>query len=256
MVSEPGAWSNRPVDRTEGYDAATYGDHIADIYDLMYGADPAVVASLSDLAGAGPVLELAIGTGRLALPLAATGLEVHGIDASPAMVERLRAKPGGAAIPVTIGDLGDVELDGDFALVFVAFNTFFVLPTPADQLQCFRNVARRLAPDGRFVIEAFVPDPARFVRPQHVELSYLGVEGVRVSVSRHDPATHRVESLVMWVSEGRVRTRPVRIRYSYPAELDSMAAEAGLRLAHRWGGWAREPFTADSGAHVSVYVRA
>ena len=256
MVPRTEAWSNRPVDLGEGYDAATYGDHVADIYDLLYGPDEAAVACLQGLAGRGPVLELAIGTGRLALPLAAAGLEVQGIDASTAMVERLRAKPGGDAIAVTIGDLADVAVAGEFSLVFVAFNTFFVLLTPEDQARCFANVARRLAPGGRFVIEAFVPDPSRFVRGQHVEIAHLGSDGIRVNVSRHDAAAQRVASLVLWVSEDRLRAWPVQLRYAFPAELDAMAANAGLRLEHRWSTWEGEPFAADSAAHVSVYLRA
>lgn len=257
MVPGPGAWSNRPVDRGPGYDAATYGDTVADFYDLLYGADDAAVACLTGLAGDGRVLELAIGTGRLALPLAATGLEVHGIDASAAMVARLQAKPGGDAIPVTIGDFVDVDAAGEFTLVFVAFNTFFVLLSPGEQARCFANVAHRLAPRGRFVIEAFVPDPSRFVRGHHVEISDLGMDGVRANVSVHDAAAQRVASLVMWVAEAdRVRTWPVHIRYSYPDELDAMAAGAGLMLEQRWSSWKHDPFTADSGRHVSVYARA
>jgi SAM-dependent methyltransferase len=244
------------VDLGEGYDAATYGDQVADIYDLLYRADEAAIACLAGLAGAGPVLELAIGTGRLALPLAATGLAVHGIDASAAMVDRLRAKPGGADIPVRIGDFVDVDVAGEFSLVFVAFNTFFVLLSPDDQARCFANVARRLTRRGRFVIEAFVPDPSRFVRGEHVEVSSFGAEALRVSMSRHDARTQRTSSLVMSISEAGVRSWPVYLRYSFPAELDGMAAGAGLHLEHRWSNWEREPFAADSAAHVSVYARA
>jgi SAM-dependent methyltransferase len=244
------------VGQGEGYDAATYGAQVADVYDEVYGPDATAVRCLAQLAAGGPVLELGVGTGRLALPLAARGLEVHGIDASEAMTERLRAKPGGAAIPVTIGDFADVGADGEFVLVFIAFNTFFVLLTADEQARCFANVASRLAPGGRFVIEAFVPDPSRFVRKHHVAISRLGA-GVRLNVSGHDPQAQRVESLVIWVSgAGDVHTWPVRLRYSYPAELDAMAASAGMALEHRWTSWRKDPFDADSGSHVSVYVRA
>jgi SAM-dependent methyltransferase len=242
------------VDRAPGYDPAAYGDDVADIYDRMYRPNTAAVRCLAGLAGAGPVLELAIGTGRLALPLAATGLEVHGIDASAAMVAQLRAKPGGDAVPVVIGDIADVGIEGEFALVFVAFNTFFVLLTAAEQRRCFANVARHLSPGGRFVIEAFVPDPSRFVRDQHVEIGSFGSAGMRVSVSRHDARLQRTSSLVMRVSEEGARAWPVHIRYSYPAELDTMAADVGLLLEHRWSSWEREPFEPDSATHVSVYV--
>ena len=239
----------------EGYDAATYGAHAAAVYDEVYGPDAAVVACLARLAGGGPVLELGVGTGRLALPLAARGLEVHGIDASEAMIERLRAKPGGDTIPVTIGDFADLVVAGEFSLAFVAFSTFFALPGAEHQARCFANVASRLAPAGRFVIEAFVPDPTRFVRNHHLEVA-CRPGGILINVSRHDAVAQRVESLVMWVSGEAVHAWPVRLRYAYPDELDAMAADAGLALEHRWSSWRKDPFRADSGRHVSVYARA
>ncbi|HEX6312084.1 MAG TPA: class I SAM-dependent methyltransferase [Acidimicrobiia bacterium] len=242
------------MDHGEGYDPTTYGAHVADIYDQMYRPDDTAVACLAGLAGAGPVLELAIGTGRLALPLAAAGPEVHGIDASPAMVGRLRAKPGGETIPVTIGDFADVAVAGEYSLVFVALNTFFVLPTAQEQARCFRNVARRLAPGGRFVIEAFVPDPSRFVRGHRADVAYVS-GGVRINASWHDTSTQRIASLVLWLSPAGLRSWPVHIRYSYPAELDAMTLGAGLGLEHRWSGWERRPYTPDCPRHVSVYVR-
>ena len=156
------------------YDAWTYGDRVADVYDELYAAlDPSdAVEALARLAGSGPALELAIGTGRIALPLAARGVEVHGIDASEAMVAKLRDKPGGAAIPITMGDFADVAVDGRYSLVYVVFNTFFGLLTQEDQVRCFRNVATRLADDGVFVIEAFVPDVTRFDRAQRVSVDH------------------------------------------------------------------------------------
>lgn len=240
----------------EGYDPATYGDQVADVYDRMYGPDDEAVACLTDLAGAGPVLELGIGTGRLALPLADEGLEVHGIDASQDMVDQLRSKPGGDRILVAIGDFADVEIDGRFSLVFVAFNAFFVLLDVETQQRCFANVAAHLAPGGRFVVRTFVPDTSRFERDQHLEVQAVAVDGARLSASRHDPENQRVDSLIMWVSNAGVLTWPARLRYSYPDELDEMAAAAGLRLEHRWSGWAREPFEDDSAHQVSVYGRA
>ncbi|MGQ0803779.1 MAG: class I SAM-dependent DNA methyltransferase [Actinomycetota bacterium] len=239
----------------EGYDPATYGDQVADVYDRMYGPDDEAVACLTDLAGAGPVLELGIGTGRLALPLANQGLEVHGIDASQAMVDQLRSKPGGDRIPVAIGDFADVEVDGRFSLVFVAFSTFFALPSKEAQRGCFANVVARLAPGGRFVVSGFVPDPSRFERNQRLEVQAVQFDGARINASRHDPENQRVDSLIMWVSNAGVRTWPVRLRYCYPDELDAMADAAGLRLEHRWCGWGRDPFTDDCARHVSIYVR-
>ena len=243
----------------EGYDAAAYGDRIADVYDELpthpRDAD-AAVELLADLAGTGPALELAIGTGRLALPLAERGVAVSGIDASEAMVAKLRAKPGGDRIPVAIGDFADVPVDGRFALICVVYNTLFALLDLDAQRRCFERVADHLAPGGRFVVEAFVPDPSRFQRDQHVEVRHVGDDAVLLSVSRHDSATQRVESLLVRLGNDSIRTWPVRIRYSYPSELDLMAEAAGLRLEHRWSGWEREPFTGDSVKHVSVYRAA
>ncbi len=241
----------------DGYDASTYGQRIADVYDDVHpDHDDAMIATLAELAGGGRALELGIGTGRIALPLAARGLAVQGIDASPAMVDRLRAKPGGAAIAVTIGDFAEVSAEGPFSLVYVVFNTFFGLLSQEDQVRCFGNVARRLTEAGVFVIEAFVPDLTRFVRGQVVNASRVENDAVLLDVSRHDPVAQRVVSQQVVLTEGGVRLFPVQIRYAWPAELDLMARLAGLRLRHRWAGWRREPFTAASGMHVSVYERA
>jgi SAM-dependent methyltransferase len=245
------------VDGWEGYDAASYGDRVADVYDdLFHPPDTDVaVACLSELAGSGRALELAIGTGRLALPLAQRGVEMSGIDASEAMVAKLRAKPGGEDIPVAIGDFADVDVEGRFSLVFIAYNTFFVLLDPAVQQQCFERVAAHLVAGGHFVVEGFVPDPGRFERGQHIEVTQVALDYAVLSVSRHDAATQRVDSLLVRVSDDGVRTWPVRLRYSYPSELDLMAERAGLRLEHRWGGYGRQPFTGDSVKHVSVYAK-
>ena len=243
----------------KGYDAATYGDRMADFYDELptHPADADVAPRrLADLAVDGPALELGIGTGRLALPLAGHGVAVSGIDASAAMVARLRVKPGGAEIPVAIGDFADVAVDGRFSVIFVVYNTFFSLLDVDTQRSCFERVADRLVPGGRFVIEAFVPDPGRFERGQHLEVRHVGIDSAVVSVSRHHAPTQRVDSLLVRLAEGGVRTWPVHIRYSYPGELDQMADRAGLRLEDRWGGWEREPFTDDSVKHVSVYAAA
>jgi SAM-dependent methyltransferase len=241
------------------YDASTYGEHIADIYDAWVAGvvetDPAV-ALLAGLAQGRPTLELGIGTGRVALPLAERGVPVHGIDASKAMVARLRAKARGETLPVTLGDFADVAVDGTFGLVYVVFNTFFARLTQEAQVRCFRNVAARLAPDGLFVIEAFVPDVARFDRGQRVQASRVETSQVVLDVNRHDPVTETVASQHIGLAEGQVHLYPVSIRYAWPAELDLMARLAGLRLRDRGAGWHREPFTAASTRHVSVYTRA
>lgn len=239
------------------YGPDTYGERIADRYDEWYASlDPGpAVERLAALADGGPVLELGIGTGRIALPLAARGVEVHGIDASPAMVARLREKPGGDAVPVTIGNFADLPVEGTFSVVFVAFNTFFALLTQEDQVRCFRNAARRLAPRGVFVIEAFVPDPSRFDRGQRISVERVEDDALRVAASRHDAARQRVDTHHLLLGEEGISLTPLRIRYAWPSELDLMARLAGLELRARWGGWAEQPFTCDSPAHVSVYGR-
>jgi SAM-dependent methyltransferase len=243
----------------EHYRPETYGDRIADVYDAMMAGlpDPAdCVDRLAELAGAGPALELGIGTGRVALPLATRGVPVHGIDASAAMVERLRAKPGGDAIPVTFGDFAGVPVEGRYRLVYVVFNTFFALLTQDDQLRCFAGVADRLAPGGAFLVSGFVPDLTLYSGGQSVRTTEVGLDRARLDLARHDPVAQRVDFQHVLLTEAGVRLYPGALRYAWPSELDLMARLAGLRLRERWGGWRREPFGADSGLHVSVYEHA
>ena len=215
----------------------------------------AVRGLLAGLAGGGRALELGIGTGRVALPLAARGVEVHGIDSSEAMVAKLRAKPGGDRIPVTMGSFVDLPVEGAFALVYVPFNTFFAPLTQEEQVRCMASVAAHLEPGGRFVIDAFVPDPARFARGQAWEVQRIETDAMLIEAVRHDPVGQRLAmQRVVMTAEG-TRMFPVNVRYAWPAELDLMARLAGLDLEHRWGGWRRQPFGAESRAHVSVYRR-
>jgi SAM-dependent methyltransferase len=243
----------------KGYDATTYGDRIADIYDELYEGmldTESTVEFLADLAGKGPVLELAVGTGRVALPLAERGIEVHGIDSSESMVERLRAKEGADRVSVTMGDFAEVGVDGAFTLIFVVFNTLFALTSQEEQIRCFRNAAEHLETDGHFVVEVFVPDLARFDRGQRLSADRVEVDRVVLEASLHDPVGQRVVSQHVVIGESGNRMVPVHIRYAWPAELDLMARLAGLRLKERWGGWRREYFTADSVRHVSVYEKS
>jgi SAM-dependent methyltransferase len=237
------------------YQSHTYGDAIAGVYDDFFGDyDEAAITVLADLAQGGRALELGIGTGRIALPLQQRGVAVHGIDASEAMVARLRAKPGGETLPVTLGDFAGVPVDGPFSLVYVVANTFFGLLTQAEQVRCFENVARVLArPGGVFALELFVFDPARYVKNQAVHAASLTTDQVRLNAARHDPANQIVTSQDITISAGGVHLYPVRLRYAWPSELDLMARLAGLSLLHRWDDWQRAPFTAMSGKHVSVY---
>lgn len=244
------------------YGDATYGDRIAEIYDDTFLAsfedDTAKAASfLKDHAGDGPALELGIGTGRVALPLAAAGVEVHGIDASPEMVVRLRRKPGGEAIPVTIGTFADFSLDARFPLVYVVFNTFFALLGQDEQVSCLEAVTRHLTPDGVFVMQAFVPDVSRFdAHQQRVAAEEIGVDHVVLETSTHDPVAQRTDSQHMVIRDGSVRIYPVRIRYAHVAELDLMARIAGLRVRERWADWDRSPFGLPRWTHVSIWERA
>jgi SAM-dependent methyltransferase len=236
------------------YIESTYGDQLADVYDQWFAAiEDAAIDRLAELSKGGRVLELGIGTGRVALPLAACGIEVHGIDASAAMVSKLRAKPGGESIPVTMGNFADVNVQERFSLIFVAFNTFFALLTQAEQVRCFRNVAARLEEGGTFAIDAFVPDMKRFTGGQELRTHAVTTEQVSLQASRHDPVGQRLKSQFVVFGNDQVKLYPVEIRYCWPSEMDLMAELAGLRLRHRWGGWNRAEFTAASEKHISVY---
>jgi hypothetical protein len=172
------------------------------------------------------------------------------------MVARLRAAPGGARLEVTIGDFADVPVQGRYRLVYVVYNSLFNLLTQDEQVRCFQNVAAHLADDGAFVVEAFVPAWLHRVRDQQqVDAEQVGVDRVTLDVARHDPVSQRLDETHVELSSAGVRLSPIVTRYSWPAELDLMARIAGLRLRHRWGGWDREPFTAASRDHVSVYAR-
>ena len=241
------------------YGPSTYGERIAEVYDDLYQglADlQPIVDALADLARGGRVLELGIGTGRIALPLAARGIDIHGIDASEAMVARLRAKEGGGKIPVTMGDFADVGVGGSYSLTFVVFNTFFALLSQEDQVRCFRNVAQQLTDDGVFLIEAFVPDLARFARGQNTSATRVDTDSVVLDVTRHDPVNQRIVSQHVIITEGETKLFPVQLRYAWPSELDLMAQLAGMQLRERWGSWQRALFTAASTGHVSVYEKA
>lgn len=252
------------------HDPTAYGASIAEEYDALYEGvldTDTAVARLRELAGPGPVLELGIGTGRLALPLAAGGLAVVGVEASPAMVERLAAKPGAEHIPVTVGDFADVVVPGPFPLVVLAFNTVFALPTAESQMACFANAARHLAPGGRFLVEAWVLDPGpggpnavagSIPDTGSVGVRYVTADRLSLDVAIVDQAAavsggQNVHTTQVVLSDGRVRLFPASHRYAGPDELDRMADAAGLGLERRWAGWDAAPFVPGSRAHVSVY---
>lgn len=235
----------------------SFGADVASHYDDEPRGDEAdTVDCLARLAGGGPVLELAIGTGRIGLPLARRGVRVDGIEQSSAMIARLRAKPGGDALTVVQGDMADVAVTGSYRLVFVVFNTFFNLLTQDDQVRCFANVARHLDDDGVFLVEALVPDSLyRLADHQYVAAEAVGLRSVTLDVGRYDPVTQLLDESHVTVSADGVRVAPIVTRYVWPSEMDLMARLAGLRLHHRWAGWNEEPFDARSVRHVSVYGR-
>ena len=241
----------------EDYEPAmSFGDEAAATYeDHLRGDEEAAVAFLERLADGGPALELAIGTGRIALPLAARGIRVDGIDFSSAMVAKLRAKAGGDRLEVTMGDFADVPVDGSYRLIYLVYNTFNNLLTQDDQVRCFENVAAHLTDDGSFLIEAGVPNHLFAEHDgQYVHAESIGVHEVWLDVGRHDPVTqHHDETHVRLTGDG-VQLYPIVQRYTWPSELDLMARIAGLRLKERWDGWDRAPFTS-TGNVVSVYGR-
>jgi SAM-dependent methyltransferase len=230
--------------------AARY-DEDAEIFDPAV-VDP-VVDFLAGIAGGGAALELGIGTGRIALPLARRGIRVHGIDLSEQMVSRLRAKPGSEEIAVTIGDFATTRVEGTFSVAYLVFNTIMNLTTQDEQVACFRNVAAHLEPGGCFVIEVGVPDlrrlpPGEIFRPFTVSPTRLGFD-------EYDVAAQGLVSHHYRVADGGLEAHSVPFRYVWPSELDLMARLAGMRLRGRFGGWTREPFTSESTGHVSVWEK-
>ena len=238
----------------DGYTLETYGERIAEVYDQYYPEyDPAAIQVLAELAKGGKALELGIGTGRISLPLMQMGISVQGIDISQSMVAKLRAKPGGESIKVTMGDFSDVNVDGKFNLIYVVFNTFFSLLTQEEQVRCFQNVTSHLEPGGVFVIEAFVPDLTRFTGSQAIRGTHLSENEARLDITMVEYDKQVLTSQhVIFTGEG-IRFYPVKIRYVWPAEMDLMARLSNLQLKMRWNDWKRNPFTSGSRMHVSVY---
>jgi len=234
-----------------------FGERVAARYDESPASSPEavnpVVDFLVDLAGSGAALELGVGTGRIALPLARRGIRVHGIDLSEAMIARLRAKAGAEEIGVTIGDFATTTVDGRFTLAYLVYNTIENLTTQDEQVACFRNVAAHLEPGGFFVIEVAVPDLQRLPRGETYRPFYVTPTGL--GIDEYDVATQGLISHHYRFEDGRLELHSVPFRYVWPAELDLMAQLAGLTLRQRWGGWKREPFTSQSDKHVSVWER-
>jgi SAM-dependent methyltransferase len=245
--------------QTAGVSNGVFDETVAPWYDASCGdmnSDAVLgptVDFLSSLAAKGRALEFAIGTGRVALPLEAAGVEVHGIELSQPMVDEMRKKPGGEYLPVTIGDMATTRVDGTFRLAYLVYNTITNLLMQDEQVECFRNAAHHLEPGGTFVIEVFIPPLQRLpfgethvpfdVRPGH-----LGIDEI-------DVANQRLISHHYWIANGRATVAQSPHRYAWPAEYDLMAKLGGLELRERWSNWKREPFTSTSTSHVSVWEK-
>jgi SAM-dependent methyltransferase len=231
--------------------ATRYDDSDAELFEAEV-IDP-VVEVLAELAGSGRALELGIGTGRIALPLARRGVSVHGIDLSNAMVARLRAKRDREDIGVTIGDFATTTVDGSFSLAYLVFNTIMNLTTQAAQVACFRNAAAHLEPGGCFVIEVTVPDLRRL--PPGGTFHVFNASENHWGIDEYEVATQGLTSHHFETVDGTIERLSIPFRYAWPSELDLMAQLAGMRLRSRWGGWKREPFTSESTKHVSVWEK-
>jgi SAM-dependent methyltransferase len=239
-------------------DPAAYGRTWAADYDVLFEDrdDPgAVVAFVAGLAPSGSVLEMGVGTGRLAVPLAAGGLTVTGVDSSSEMLDRLRARPGADRIEVIQGDFTTVEAGGPHDVVVIAFSTLFLVPSQRAQLAVLANACRHLRPGGWLVVEAFVPDHSRWSRGQNLSLGRLDAQGVSLKLSVHDPVDQIISMQEVLVDATGTSLRPNLLRYAWPSELDAMALASGFDPVQRWADWTKSPFIAASTSHVSVYQR-
>jgi SAM-dependent methyltransferase len=236
-----------------------FDERVATRYDAMHADefDQAVlepaVSFIADLAAGGAALELGIGTGRLALPLSARGVRVHGIELSPAMIAQLQAKPGADSIGVTIGDFATTRVDGSFKVAYLVRNTIANLTTQDEQVECFRNVAAHLEPGGCFVIELYIPELQRL--PPGETFHAFDVTPTHVGIEEYDVATQIAYSHHYSVLDGKLEFFSAPFRYVWPSELDLMARLAGMTLRERWSNWEREPFTKDSRSHISVWEK-
>ncbi|MEM7661606.1 MAG: class I SAM-dependent methyltransferase [Pseudomonadota bacterium] len=239
------------------FDPARFGALYADEYDDLHnpGTTDLSVDLIAELALGGKLFELAIGTGRVALPLLSRGFDIQGIEASSEMVTKLREKPGGDTIPVIIGDMASFKTESTFDFAFLVFNTLFNLTSQKAQISCFESIAKCLRPGGQFLVETFVPDQRRFRDHKDVAVSRLNADSVWLEAVVHDPVRQRLNFQRIRYTPDGMRIAPLLMRYAWPSEIDLMAQLAGLSLVNRWGGWQRETFTADSKMHVSLYEK-
>ena len=237
---------------------ATFGQLNADEYDALHnpGTTEESVALIADLADQGRILELAIGTGRMALPLAARGLDVSGFDASPEMLDILKSKPGGTDIPTWVADMASFELDQQFDFAFLVFNTLYNLTTQKEQVSCFQHVAKHLKSGGKFLVEAFLPSREKFEQDQAVRTKFVGFDRVWLEAVQHDAVKQSLNYQRIRIDENGTTLKPLPMRYVWPSELDLMAKLAGLSPIAHWGGWQKQPLTSSSPFYVIVYERA
>ncbi len=243
----------------KGFDPQrSFGYEVSKRYDAeeTRGDEPETVAFLAGLAGSGTALELAIGTGRIALPLMDAGVRVDGIELSSDMVDRLREKPGGEGVNVVIGDMSAVSTGRRYELVYLVYNTIGNLLTQDEQVRCFENAARHLTDDGAFVLECRVPSAPARPGHQYVEAERVSADRVTLDVARYDPVTQLLDENHVHITAQGILLGPICLRLAHPPEFDLMGRIASLRLRHRFGGWHGEPFTSRSWRHVSVYERA
>lgn len=240
-------------------DPSTYGETLAEIYDDLYGEAPAnaidALVALADRGG--PVLELGVGTGRFALPMRERGVDVHGVDASQSMLDKLKAKPGGAEVPVTLADFATLEgvRGGPFQMAFCTFSSLFLLLSQEAQVSCFQATSAQLGEQGRLVIETFFPDLSRYGKDQPVYVGGLERNEVLLEASRHEAVKQRVSCRFIRMQSEGVKVIPVELRYAWPAELDLMAQLAGMHLVQRWANWEKAPFVDGSFKHISIYEK-
>jgi SAM-dependent methyltransferase len=242
--------------RRKRHDPTAYGAGLAEDYDELYehvAVEP-IVDLIARLIGDGPALELGVGTGRLAIPLSRRGFEVDGIEGSKEMIDALRAKPDGSDLKVTQGDFSEVDgPGGPYSLAYITFNTIFALPGVDEQIRCFERVARQLRDGGRFVIEAFVLQPANFQNGRSVQARAMSEDRLELEISEYDPVSQQLNRVFVNVVGGDIRLHSANDAYASPRELDLMSRAAGLTLESRWADWERSRFDRHSTGHVSVY---
>ena len=239
----------------KNFNNATYGQKIAAIYDSLYSnlKNDEIIEFLNEYSNTNPVLELGIGTGRIALPLQNMGHKIYGIDSSESMINKLKEKPRGKEIQTELTDFENFNLNIKFSLVYVVFNTFFGILTQKGQVNCFKCVSKHLKSDGAFILETFVPDLSRFDRDQRTSVTHIELNKILTEYNIHNRNNQNVICQYHLITESKNQLFPLKIRYAYPSELDLMANLAGLKLTERYSNWKKEMFTNSSNSHISVY---